>query len=116
MHKGDNMSKIVFESGVYRILEILDEFANIDDLKGDCYNPEVNSDISPELLEEQEREFEQKCYDEGVFGYILEKWNPEVGQGWEHVDSCFGFIGNYENEGHYIVDELASATYVNKVG
>jgi hypothetical protein len=46
-----------------------------------------------------------------VFGYALEKWNHEVDKGWATLDSCYGFVGDYdENEGHknnhYIVDEF----------
>jgi len=42
-----------------------------------------------------------------IFGYVLEKWNPEIDKGWEPVDNCFGFVGPYGTDNqHYIVDEF----------
>ena len=44
-----------------------------------------------------------------MYGYVLERWNPEIGEGWEPVDSCFGFVGRYSLENdHYIVEELSA--------
>lgn len=104
--------RIIHEQSNYRIIELADEFAEMENLKGDTYNVEVNSDISPEVIRKQEVEFEQLVNSEGVYGYELQVWNPEVGQGWEHVDSCWGFVGQYsETEelfNHYIIDELKS--------
>ena len=102
--------RIVFESNDkrFRILEVADEAYSLEELKGDCYNPDVNPDI-PDLAE-QERKFERTVSDEGVFGYILERWNPAPGIGFEHVDSCWGFVGMYdpkiEFNNHYIVAEM----------
>jgi len=101
--------KTLYQVENYRIIEIMDDDLNWDrikDLKGDCYNPEVNKDICPEKLKEEEIAFEEKCWDEGLWGYALERWNPEVGAGWEVLDSCWGFVGRYETEKHYIFDEL----------
>lgn len=105
------MSKrVVFETNDkrFRIVEIEDETYSLEDLKGDCYNPDVNPDIPD--LSEQERKFERTVENEGVFGYVLERWNPEPGTGYEHVDSCWGFVGMYNPEiefnNHYIVEEL----------
>jgi hypothetical protein len=89
----------------YRILEVLDTDFDIENLKGDCFNPFVNNDRSIAQLRIEEVQFENKVRDEGVYGYILERWSPQFDTGWEHVDSCFGFVGNYETEKHYIVDE-----------
>ena len=98
--------KVIYTQGNYRILEQLDDHYDITDLKGDCYNPEVNKDIPLEVLNKEELAFNKKVERDGVYGYILEKWNPNIGVGWEHVDSCWGFIGTHEVENHYIVDEL----------
>ena len=102
--------RIIFEKDAYRIIEVPDEYADMGDLKGDTYNPSVNDDIPIDELKRQEKDFESLVNNEGVYGYALEKWNPDVGIGWEHVDSCFGFVGQYsESEdifNHYIVGEL----------
>jgi hypothetical protein len=82
----------------------------MENLKGDCFNPKVNTDIPEEVLKNGEREFEELVNQEGVFGYVLERWNPKPGIGWEHIDSCWGFVGQYsesdERFNHYTVEEL----------
>lgn len=54
--------------------------------------------------------YEHKDYRIVEMQDTVEKWNPEIGIGWEHVDSCWGFVGEYrqgvETYDHYIVDEL----------
>ena len=93
----------------FRLLEHYDIDIDMDNLKGDCYSPKVNTNIDPETLKEQEKDFEKEVYREGVFGYTLERWNPETGIGWETVDSCWGFVGRYSLENdHYIVEELSA--------
>ena len=104
--------RIIHESkdGKYRIIEHEDQHMDLENLKGDCFNPKVNTDIPEEKLRAEELEFEELVNREGVFGYVLEAWNPEPGCGWEHVDSCWGFVGQYSSSettfNHYIVDEL----------
>lgn len=91
--------RIIYKKGPYRILEKFDHLYDVKNLIDE-------SEITPEEF----KKFEQKCYDDGVYGYVLEKWNPEIDTGWEHVDSCWGFIGQYDEKNedydHYIVDEL----------
>jgi hypothetical protein len=110
-------SKTIFTSDdqTFRIVEHVDLDADIDDLKGDCFDPRhmaamYDSDMTAERLAEDEKLFEEKVSEEGVFGYELQKWNPAPGVGWEHVDSCWGFIGAYdfEHNAHYIVNEMQS--------
>ena len=104
--------RIIFESKDkrFRIVEHADLDCSLEDLKGDCFNPTFNTDIPAESLVRQEREFEDLVNREGVFGYVLEQWNPAPGEGYEHVDSCWGFVGQYsetdETFAHYIVDEM----------
>lgn len=102
--------RVIYENIGYRIIEKHDTDYDMENLKGDTYNPEVNSDIPSGQIEREEREFEDLVSREGVFGYVLEKWNPEVGKGWEQIDSCWGFVGQYtpgeEVFNHYIVNEL----------
>lgn len=102
--------RIIYSKDNFRITEKPDDIIDLDHLKGDCFNPEHNPDIDPAKLKRDERDFERLVGREGVYGYTLERWNPEVGQGWEHVDSCWGFVGQYsefvEAFNHYIVDEM----------
>ena len=98
--------KVIKQIENYRIIEIEDDIYDMVDLKGDCFNPEVNKDISEKALKLQELHFEIKVYEVGVFGYALEKWDPAIDRGWGHINSCFGFIGRYEDENHYIVGEF----------
>lgn len=104
--------RIIFETGnqVYRIIEKLDESYSLEDLKGDCFNPDVCKTISVNELRRQELEFEERVRNEGVFGYVLEKWNSQPGHGYEHVDSCWGFVGHYDEASletnHYIIEEM----------
>lgn len=105
--------RVVFssEKRIYRIVELPDHDTDIDDLKGDIYNPELINEMgytgTVAELRAEELEFEDLVNREGVYGYRLERWNPEPGQGWETVDSCWGFVGQYSPEfKHYIVDEM----------
>ena len=82
----------------------------MDNLKGDTYSPQTNPDIDADTLKNEETQFESLVDQVGVFGYVLERWNPNPGHGWEHIDSCWGFVGAYDpnstNYNHYIVDEM----------
>lgn len=103
--------RIIFENKTHRIIEKQDPYYDLDDLKGDSFNPEVNSDIDQDTLKNEELIFETLVENEGVFGYILERKCPACGS-WEHLDSCWGFVGQYsETESrfnHYIIDEMKS--------
>lgn len=107
--------RVIFESGdsKFRIVEHADMDVDLDNLKGDTYNPKWNTSVSPSTLKREEIEFEEEVSREGVFGYGLQKWNPAPGKGWEHMDSCYGFVGQYsettQRYNHYIVAEMMSA-------
>lgn len=102
--------KVILKKGKYRILEIRDIYYNLDDLKGDCFKPEVNPDADLAQLKKQELAFDRLVENEGVFGYRLEKWLPDVDMGWTSIDSCWGFVGRFDESeekfNHYIVDEF----------
>jgi len=114
--------RIIFETDnkEYRILEYPDDSFGMQDLKGDSYCRKTNPDIDIVELARQEKEFEDLVNREGVFGYVLEKWNPKPGQGYEHIDSCWGFVGQYSESdsrfNHYIVEELKSQIKVGNDG
>lgn len=105
--------RIIFSEGEYRIVEREDFDLRMDDLKGDTFNRKVNPEIPEERMAEEERHFEELVEREGVFGYVLERWCPQIDAGWEHVDSCWGFVGQYsptdETFTHYIVNEMKGA-------
>lgn len=106
-----NKQNIILQEGEYRILEMQDLSYDIGHLKGDCFCPDVNPDVPTKALRIAEEGFERKVSEEGVYGYILEKWNPAVGCGWEDIDSCWGFVGDFKTENHYIVHEFIE--YIN---
>jgi hypothetical protein len=103
------MNRIIYQKGNYRVVELQDTIYFVDDLKGDT-NPKYVDHITPKELKEEELAFERFVEQNGVYGYSLERWNSEIDKGWEHIDSCWGFIGQYnENDdqfNHYIVEEL----------
>jgi len=102
--------RVLWQKDDQRIIEVADDCFDIDDLKGESYVPALNPDIPPETLRKQELDFEREIHYLGVFGYILEHWDPRVGAGWEEIDSCWGFVGQHdpsqEEFNHYIVEEL----------
>ncbi len=95
----------------YRIIEKQDLNFDIEDLKGDCFDYEMSGYTGTrEELKQEEKDFDDLVSREGVYGYILECWNPKSNHGWEHVDSCWGFVGQYtpgdKTFDHYIVAEM----------
>ena len=87
--------------------KVVDDLSwGMEDLKGDCYDPGINKDVSPEKLKEQEIEFERRVSDEGVHGIVSEYWD---GTEWCHADSCYGFVGGDWKGSGYDDDARASA-------
>lgn len=74
-----------------RIVEMPDDCCHMDDLKGDCFNPDVNDNINRNRLAREEREFEERVNRDGVHGYRAEYWN---GAEWIETDSIWGFVGD----------------------
>jgi hypothetical protein len=112
--------RIIKTIGAYRIIEMQDDMYDLEYLKGDQFNPKHFEEFGFASTNEQanaEREFERLVESVGVYGYALERWNPEVGFGWTHVDSCWGFVGQYnetvEQFNHYIVNELLNIAKEN---
>lgn len=103
------MDRIIFENATHRIIEKYDYNFDMDSLKGDLFNHEVNPEMDAEQLKTDESNFEMLVATEGVYGYVLEKKCLSCGT-WEHVDSCWGFIGEYRKDSpnfeHYIVNEM----------
>jgi len=74
-----------------RIVVMPDDFCSMDDLKGDCFNPDVNDNISRNRLAREEREFEERVERDGVWGFRAEYWS---GMEWIETDSIWGFVGD----------------------
>jgi hypothetical protein len=82
-------------------LQILpDEMCDIDNLKGDTFNPKANPDVPVSRLEREEREFEGRVNSDGVWGIMGEYKCPCCGQ-WITADSVWGFVGDdWKNSGY----------------
>ena len=80
--------------------------ADFDFLCGDSFNPDVNPDIQPHVLERQEKEFLDLVNREGVYGIIGEYRCPCCGE-WNQADSCWGFVGD---DWHEVDVDIMSAT------
>ena len=110
------MNKVIVTNDKYRIIEIEIFDHDLDELKGDCFKPEANPELDSDELKKQELQFENTVELEGVYGYELQIWDSTIDRGWTHIDSCFGFIGSY-NEAtnkHYIVGELYDQLIASK--
>lgn len=99
------------DNGRFRIMQYPDTDFSVDDLKGDVFDFEKSGYTGTrEELAKEEKDFEELAEREGIFGYVLERWNAAPGMGWEHVDSCWGFVGAYtkgdKTFDHYIVQEM----------
>ena len=100
--------RIIHQESRYRIVEVLQHDYDMDNLKGDCYKwcPTMDG-IDRGELREEEKQFEYKVRCEGVYGYELHIWNPEIDGGWVDHDSCYGFVGKHGiDTHHYIVKEM----------
>jgi hypothetical protein len=109
---GRCISKIVEHEGIFkdkvRLIVVPDDCYDIDNLKGDCYNPVVNPDIPAERLEAEEREFEEKVGAEGVYGIVGQYKCPCCGS-WEDADAVWGFVGDDWSGSGYDADVIISA-------
>lgn len=78
--------------GLVRIVRHPDDDMQLDDLLGDCYDPTVNTDIQPSRLDRERQAEIDRIEQEGVWWYEAQAWDYE--NGWEHVDSICGFVGD----------------------
>ena len=82
--------------GKIRITKLSDDISSFDDLAGDIFNEDINSDIAPLLLRRQKARFKRRINDSGVWTMMSEFWN---GREWENLvgiddNSISGFVGN----------------------
>ena len=85
-----------------------DELICMDDLKGDVFNPLVNTDIQESKLLREEKEFEERVYQDGVVGIIGEYLCPCCGE-WVEADACWGFVGDDWKGSGYDHDVMRAA-------
>jgi hypothetical protein len=83
---------------------------DVENAKGDVFDPKHNPDVNPSQLAADEALFEARIQDEGMHGLVAER---RIGTGdgddaWEHVDSIFGFVGHDGLQSGYDADLLAS--------
>jgi len=93
--------EVIEQIGSMRLIRMHDMAFDLEELKGDCYSPAAHPDMLPDQLRAEERKFERRVEQDGVWGYEVQTWNPGIGEGWEHVDSIWGFVGeDFEGSGH----------------
>lgn len=79
------------DKGNVRLRTIADSDWSEEDLFGDVYNPEVNDNIKPHIIERELQAERRRVDSEGVWGLVGEYFDGET---WRDVDSCWGFIGD----------------------
>lgn len=85
-----------------------DDICNMDDLKGDIFNPDRVDHLTPERLKREEKEFEQQVYNEGVWGIVTKVRCKCCGE-WHTADSVWGFVGDQWMDSGYDIDVKAEA-------
>ena len=88
-----------------RFKVIADEHWDYDNLAGDTYNPEVNTDIPEFCLQGEKKEFKKRINREGVWGIVGEYWN---GEEWQEADAVWGFVGDDWEDSGYDLDVKTS--------
>jgi hypothetical protein len=87
--------------GLVDIEKESEEFLSIDDLLGDIFDPVLNSDIKPEILEREKRAELDRIDRNGVWGHIAHGRRLIIGTGgellpgeWIETEACWGFVGD----------------------
>lgn len=91
--------------GLVRLRVKPDDCCNLDDLLGDVYNPDVNTDIHPARLERERKQEIQRINDYGVWGIVGEYKCECCGQ-WTQADSVWGFVGDDWTDSGYDSDVM----------
>ena len=88
-----NSGQVIWRKADHRIKLIDDSWNILDYLNSDYFNYQYTHEANPETssaaLIELKREHIDRITDTGLYGVVLEKWNPEVDKGWEQVDSIW---------------------------
>ncbi len=104
--------QIIWQKADYRIKLMDDSWNILDYLNSDDFNYQYTHEANPEtssaVLIELKREHIDRITNTGLYGIVLEKWNPEVDKGWEQVDSIW-FI-EFDNIPQ-VIDEYFTRAY-----
>jgi len=84
------------ELGKISLTRMEDDHSTFSDLAGDCFNPEINTDMRPCDLKRQENNFRSRISKSGVWTMIAQYW---TGREWEWLEgvnhnTISGFVGN----------------------
>lgn len=102
--------KLLEQDGLACISKERDDYYTFSDHEGDCFNPEVNSNIDPEQLKKERKREMARFNRQGVWYHSL------VVMG-EHQDSIGGFVGNdfygsgYDNDFYHTAIEKVAEQY-----
>lgn len=88
-----------------RVRIVPDNDADMDNLMGDTFNPKANPDIPKARMDRERAEFVARVERDGVYGIVGEVWD---GERWEHVDSCWGFVGDDWKDSGYLEDCMSA--------
>lgn len=91
--------------GLVQLTWEADEYATIEDLEGDCFNPQANPDMDPAQLAEERREFIRTVEREGVWG-LCGEYRLSEEDDWQHADSVWGLVGDDD----FYVPDIKAAT------
>jgi hypothetical protein len=91
------------DSGLVRLEIVPDEVCSLDDLLGDCFDPDVNSDIKSEILAKQKQWEIDRIERDGVWGVRGQFKCPSC-HAWQDADSCWGFVGEDWRDSGYDLD------------
>lgn len=101
----DNNWDKLESAGLVRCRIEPDECCSYDDLCGDTYDVALNASTVPggkRTIEAQEKSFKRTIERDGVWGFVIEYRKPDCDKcgrqgAWEHVDSCWGFVGEIDD-------------------
>ena len=103
---------VLEDAGLVYFQPFPDDHCDFEDLCGDTYTPKYHPEIPEKQILREKEEFRELCERDGVWGiagfYRTEPMGddervPPYGyntvreaerDGWTHVDSCWGFVGN----------------------
>ncbi len=90
--------------------------ADVERLKGDTFNPLVNTDIDPSLLAWEEKGFENLAYEEGLYFYTS-YYKCFHCKEWLRADNINMFVGDTNKGSGYDNDILYNAgqAYINSL-
>lgn len=108
-----DLAKFLHNRDEIRIVEATDNTTTMADLKGDKFNAALHPNIDPDVLKEEEKEFNIRVEREGVTGIIGLVWNRD-NEDWDLVDNIYGFVGSGWLESEYDLDMLESVVAAAK--